>query len=487
MPGRGRGRQRAPQRLRPPRRGAGPGRRRGGRRRGGPRRRPGPVRRRAVRREGPRRLRRHAHQPRVARLQGPAAGGRRLDPRRPAAGGRRGADRQDGRPRVRHAELHQDQGVGHHPQPVGPEPHAGRLVRAAARRRWPPGLVPVATASDGGGSTRIPAGFSGLVGLKPSHGRIPHPGPSGSQTAVHGMLTTTVADSARHLDITAGPHDDDRLSLPGRRPSLRGADRDAAGRRAAGPLVGRPRLRRARRPRGGSPGRGRGLRAGRRGRARARRQGRAPHRPGAHLAERRRDGPVVLHRRGHVAGRRRRPHPLLARLARGDRRLPGAASTPARCAAASSSRSTPSALFGEVDVLLTPTTAVPAFPAEGPPPGGAMATPFTMLANLCWNPSISRPRRPHPRRPPGRPPDHRPPPPRRPRPAPGQDLRADPTLAPPRPQIPTSVQPTSHATLSCTDVGGYCSRRKRSTSSAMVSALGTVPGSSSWRSSRLAT
>ena len=76
------------------------------------------------------------------------------------------------------------------------------------------GLVPVATASDGGGSTRIPAAFSGLVGHKPSHGRIPHPGPSGSQTAVHGLLTTTVADSARHLDVTAGPHDDDRLSLP---------------------------------------------------------------------------------------------------------------------------------------------------------------------------------------------------------------------------------------------------------------------------------
>ena len=48
-------------------------------------------------------------------------------------------------------------------------------------------------------------------------------------------------------------------------------------------------------------------------------------------------------------------------------------------------------LFSEVEVLLTPTTAVPAFPAEGPPPGGAMATPFTMLANLCWNPSISIP------------------------------------------------------------------------------------------------
>jgi aspartyl-tRNA(Asn)/glutamyl-tRNA(Gln) amidotransferase subunit A len=49
------------------------------------------------------------------------------------------------------------------------------------------------------------------------------------------------------------------------------------------------------------------------------------------------------------------------------------------------------ALFAEIDVLLTPTTAVPAFAAEGPPPGGAMATPFTMLANLCWNPSTTVP------------------------------------------------------------------------------------------------
>jgi aspartyl-tRNA(Asn)/glutamyl-tRNA(Gln) amidotransferase subunit A len=56
-------------------------------------------------------------------------------------------------------------------------------------------------------------------------------------------------------------------------------------------------------------------------------------------------------------------------------------------------------LFAEVDVLVTPTTAVPAFAAEGPPPseiagvpvGPAMATPFTMLGNLCWNPSVSVP------------------------------------------------------------------------------------------------
>jgi aspartyl-tRNA(Asn)/glutamyl-tRNA(Gln) amidotransferase subunit A len=58
-------------------------------------------------------------------------------------------------------------------------------------------------------------------------------------------------------------------------------------------------------------------------------------------------------------------------------------------------------LFDDIDVLLTPTTAVAAFPAEGPPPEvidgepahplGASATPFTMLANLCWNPAVSVP------------------------------------------------------------------------------------------------
>jgi aspartyl-tRNA(Asn)/glutamyl-tRNA(Gln) amidotransferase subunit A len=58
-------------------------------------------------------------------------------------------------------------------------------------------------------------------------------------------------------------------------------------------------------------------------------------------------------------------------------------------------------LFADVDVVVTPTTAVPAFPAAGPPPDtidgeparplGASATPFTMLANLCWNPAISVP------------------------------------------------------------------------------------------------
>jgi aspartyl-tRNA(Asn)/glutamyl-tRNA(Gln) amidotransferase subunit A len=57
------------------------------------------------------------------------------------------------------------------------------------------------------------------------------------------------------------------------------------------------------------------------------------------------------------------------------------------------------ALFRDVDVLITPTTAAPAFAAEGPLPtliagqevAPGMVVPFTMLANLCWNPAISVP------------------------------------------------------------------------------------------------
>lgn len=252
------------------------------------------------------------------------------------------------------------------------------------------GLVPVATASDGGGSTRIPAGFSGLVGLKPSHGRIPHPGPSGSQTAVHGLLTTTVADSARHLDITAGPHDDDRLSLPasglryedlieslpvaGRRARwsvdlgfVEDIDPDVAGvaEAAASALV----------------------------------QAAGLELDGKDVAL---TDPVRtwlsggamdlwfsieedmwpgvaddLTRYSRDSLEQTKDYPV-SKYARAVRRREQLTRDAAR-------------LFAEVDVLLTPTTAVPAFAAEGPPPGGAMATPFTMLANLCWNPSISVP------------------------------------------------------------------------------------------------
>jgi aspartyl-tRNA(Asn)/glutamyl-tRNA(Gln) amidotransferase subunit A len=79
------------------------------------------------------------------------------------------------------------------------------------------GLVPLATASDGGGSVRIPAAYTGLVGLKPSQGRIPW-GPEemlrGSACIVSGPLTRSVADAALWLDATVGPHPADPFSLP---------------------------------------------------------------------------------------------------------------------------------------------------------------------------------------------------------------------------------------------------------------------------------
>ena len=50
--------------------------------------------------------------------------------------------------------------------------------------------------------------------MKPSHGRIPEPTADPAQTAVVGLMATTVRDAAAHLDLVAGPHDADRTSLP---------------------------------------------------------------------------------------------------------------------------------------------------------------------------------------------------------------------------------------------------------------------------------
>lgn len=77
------------------------------------------------------------------------------------------------------------------------------------------GMVPFATASDGAGSTRTPASFCGLVGHKPSFGRIPDlRGTRYAQNAAAGCLATTVTDSALLLDVMAGPSGRDRTSLP---------------------------------------------------------------------------------------------------------------------------------------------------------------------------------------------------------------------------------------------------------------------------------
>lgn len=258
------------------------------------------------------------------------------------------------------------------------------------------GLVPAATASDGGGSTRIPAAFSGLFGMKPSYGRIPHERPSPSMTSVFGLLTTTVADSARHLDVVSGPSALDRASLPPPAASyedaiesldVRGlrvawtADQgfavcgeeveglcraaaealvEAAGLEVVDVDVSFPDPLRTWLTAGGldlwtdlEPG----------------------------MWPERADDFTGLVR----ASLRRTQEVTPARVARWFQRRNELDEACGR-------------LFESIDVLLCPTTAMPAFAAEGPLPftvdgrdAPAGPTPYTMLANLCWNPACSVP------------------------------------------------------------------------------------------------
>lgn len=80
------------------------------------------------------------------------------------------------------------------------------------------GCVSLAEGTDMGGSVRIPAGFCGTVGLKPSHGRIPMDIlPSQQDLLSHfGPLARSVRDAALFMEYAHGPDERDLLSLPGR-------------------------------------------------------------------------------------------------------------------------------------------------------------------------------------------------------------------------------------------------------------------------------
>ncbi len=92
------------------------------------------------------------------------------------------------------------------------------------------GMFPVAHGNDGGGSIRIPSSCCGLVGLKPSRGRVPSLVTAWEGASVEGVLTRTVADAAHILDMLVGidplcwynaplpsrPYADELTAQPGR-------------------------------------------------------------------------------------------------------------------------------------------------------------------------------------------------------------------------------------------------------------------------------
>ncbi len=233
--------------------------------------------------------------------------------------------------------------------------------------------------------------------MKPSYGRIPHPGPQDSQTSVFGLLTTTVADSARHLDVTAGPDDRDRLSLPP--PTVRYEELietlEVSGLRARWTLdLGFARTD----PEVAEL-------AGAAAQELAAAAGLVLDDEPVHFAD-----AVKLWLSAGAMDLWLDLEPGMwpgvaddltfysrqSLEATEDWVIPRFADVKRRREVLTEQMA---ALFDEIDVLLLPTTAIPAFAAEGPPQQivageevvGAMATPFTMLANLCWNPAISVP------------------------------------------------------------------------------------------------
>lgn len=93
------------------------------------------------------------------------------------------------------------------------------------------GMAPLAIGTDGGGSIRIPASFCGVVGFKPTHGRVPmYPISPFGPLAHAGPITRTVEDAALLMDIIALPDHRDPTSLPPTLTTYRGeVRRDVVG------------------------------------------------------------------------------------------------------------------------------------------------------------------------------------------------------------------------------------------------------------------
>jgi len=78
------------------------------------------------------------------------------------------------------------------------------------------GLVPIAIGTDAGGSSRMPASYTGLVGIRPSNGRIPRRYgflPMALDFQAIGIITRTTRDLKMLFDIMSGPDSRDPMSL----------------------------------------------------------------------------------------------------------------------------------------------------------------------------------------------------------------------------------------------------------------------------------
>lgn len=126
------------------------------------------------------------------------------------------------RSRVYHARKEQFAGIWHanhdatacvwcHPQSLGLGSIHQWLIRRILRG-GSCGTVPVAHANDGAGSIRLPAAWCGLVGLKPSRGRVFFP--TGGRNSVELVVSRTLRDVATVLDAVQGSEPGDIYLIP---------------------------------------------------------------------------------------------------------------------------------------------------------------------------------------------------------------------------------------------------------------------------------
>ena len=133
-------------------------------------------------------------------------------------------------------------GITHNPWKHGFNAGASSAGSGAAAAA---GFAPLHQGSDGAGSIRMPAHFSGAFGIKPTWGRVPHaPVRNNDQVSHVGPLSRTVEDAALFLNATAGAHPLDHTSLTELAPDFtEGLAVDASGLRVAfSPNLGHARV-----------------------------------------------------------------------------------------------------------------------------------------------------------------------------------------------------------------------------------------------------